>query len=189
MKLRYAFLLGIMLPVSAFASSADTAPLLTVIPEKSKVTFTATQNHAPVIGEFTTFTARIYFAEDKLPVSSVKADIDLGSVKTDYTEIATNLLTSDWFAVARFPKAVFESKQFKHLGGNRYDAVGTLTLRDKTLPVTLPFTITHANGITQMVGETTLKRTAFGVGQGEWASTSTIADEVKVTVVIEAKKN
>jgi polyisoprenoid-binding protein YceI len=188
MKLRLAFLCSLFcVPLTAMAA-VPSAPLWQIIPEKSHLTFTATQNNAPVEGEFSQFTAVIHFAADQLPTSSVTADIMLGSVQTSYDDIAKTVIGDEWFAVAKFPKATFESHQFKHLGDNRYEAAGTLTLRGVALPVTLPFTITHSSaGTIGISGETTLKRTAFGVGQGEWASTSSVGDEVKVKLVIEAK--
>jgi polyisoprenoid-binding protein YceI len=171
------------------AAAVTPAPAWQVIPEKSRISFTAQQNNAPVQGNFSRYNAVIHFAPDNLAGSSVKAEIELASVVTDYEEIAKNLVEDDWFAVSKFPKAVFESKNFTHQEGKHYRAVGTLTLRDKVLPVTLDFTITHAEEATIGIeGETTLKRTAFGVGQGEWASTGAIGDEVKVKVVMEAKR-
>ena len=91
--------------------------------------------------------------------------------------------------MANFPTASFTADKFVKTGDKTYQAMGTLTIRDKTVPVTLNFTAadysaTHA----LMKGTTTLKRTDFGVGQGEWADTKAIKDEVKIDFTIGASK-
>jgi polyisoprenoid-binding protein YceI len=184
--MRYFLLLFCLFTFQAYAV-APKAPLLTFLPQKSRVTFSAIQNHVPVEGRFTQFNLVIHFAENNLEGSSVKAEIDLGSVQTDYDEVADNLKGEEWFNVKSFPQAIFESQHFTHKEGNHYEAVGTLTLHGHNIPVTLPFTLTtEADGALRIEGETTLKRANFGVGQGEWASSSVVADEVTVKVVAEA---
>jgi polyisoprenoid-binding protein YceI len=159
-----------------------------VLPKQSNISFKATQNHAPVEGKFTRFSANISFDPDHLETSSVKAIVDTGSVTTDYQEVADNLKQKDWLAVDAFPKATFESKNFKHLKGNQYEALGTLTIRNHKEPAKLLFTLIIKDNIASMVGTATLLRTKFGVGQGEWKSTKVVEDAVKVKVVLKARK-
>lgn len=179
-----ALLLLLLCSYPAYAA----APLITLIPEKSEIRFIATQNHVPVEGKFSRFTATIHFAADQLASSSVKAEIDLGSVQTDYDEIADNLKGEAWFDSTHFPSATFESQQFTLKAGNHYEAVGTLALHGHTAPVTLSFTVIHeAGGMLKIEGETTLKRSDFAIGTGEWAATSVVADEVKIKIVAVGK--
>ena len=74
-------------------------------------------------------------------------------------------------------------------GDKTYKAEGTLTIRDKTQPVTLTFK-EEENTVSKgrIKGSTTLKRTDFGVGQGEWADTKAIKDEVLVEFEVTATK-
>ena len=57
-------------------------------------------------------------------------------------------------------------------------------MRDVTKDVTLPFTldIAEENGVlvAKAVGEITVKRLEYGVGQGQWQDTATVADEVVI---------
>ncbi len=170
------------------AFAATEAPLLSPLPEQSHIAFTATQNDAPVTGEFSRFTLTIRFDEHNLEGSLVTADIDLASVQTGYAEIADNLRGDDWFNVTQFPKARFESTHFTHKGDNHYEVVGTLSLHGHQLPVTLPFTLTKTPaGVLHVEGETTIKRSDFAIGQGEWATSSVIGDEVKITIIAAAR--
>ena len=48
----------------------------------------------------------------------------------------------------------------------------------KTVPVS--FTLAPAGAATAMKGSVSLKRLAFGLGQGDWASTEWVGDDVDV---------
>ena len=62
------------------------------------------------------------------------------------------------------------------------------------MQVSLPFTLDTFKGdgsdagkiFAQVNGSVVIRRLDFGVGQGEWASTGTIKDEVVVRVKLEA---
>ena len=83
----------------------------------------------------------------------------------------------------RFPQARYTATKFRALGGNRYAADGTLSLRGVTKPVTLAFTWTPgAKPVLQ--GNATVKRLDFGVGGGEWADTSLLPNDIKVTTKV-----
>lgn len=169
-------------------ASEVSPPLLEVIAEQSKVVFIATQNHVPVEGRFTRFTSVIHFSEKQLDTSSVRAEIDLTSVQTDYDEIAENLKSDTWFDTEHFSTATFESSNFIHKDGNNYEAVGTVSLHGHTLPVTLAFTLIHEpDRIIKVEGKATLKRSQFMIGTGEWGDNSGIDDEVIVKVTVVAK--
>jgi len=98
------------------------------------------------------------------------------------------LITSDWFNAKVFPKAEFKSKQIEKTGDNQYNAKGTLTIRDKSVPVTLNFSAEYNESKGSVVGSTVIKRSDFGVGQGEWAGTDEIKDDVTVSFKVAAIK-
>lgn len=172
---------------SSFCYAAT--PKWQIIPDKSTITFTATQNDAPVTGEFKSFTGDIHFDPQQLSISNVTIIVDIASVKTSYAEIAKTLLSQEWFDVKTFPKATFKATSFSKIGDNNYQANGTLTIRDKTSPVTLTFTLQPVTKITTIAkGETTIQRSTFGIGRGEWASTDNIKDEVKINFTLSATR-
>lgn len=160
-----------------------------IVPSESQLTFTGTQNGAPVTGEFKTFTGEIFVDPNDLSVGSIDIIVDITSLSTSYADLKETLLTSDWFNPKLFPKAEFKATQFKQTGKNAYEAAGTLTIRDKSAPVILNFTAQElAPNKRQVEGSTVIKRSAFGVGQGEWASTDTVKDEVTVKFKVVAIK-
>lgn len=166
-----------------------TPPQWELIPAESQLNFTATQNNAPVSGEFKRFTADLKVDVNDLKNSSIDIVIDINSLNASYGEVKTTLLTADWFNVKIFPKAEFKSAEFTKTGENAYSAKGNLTIRDKTVPVILNFTSSFPNenkGIVE--GSTVIKRSAFGVGQGQWTSTEEIKDDVTVKFKVSATK-
>ncbi len=174
-----------------FSSSLSyaAAPKWQIIPDKSSITFTATQNDAPVTGEFKSFTGDINFDPEQLSISNVAIVVDITSVKTSYAEIAKTLLSPEWFDAKTFPKATFKATSFSKIGDNNYQANGTLTIRDKTSAVTLTFTLQPVTKTTTIAkGETKIQRSTFGIGRGEWASTDNVKDEVKIDFTLAASR-
>lgn len=183
---KYVLYLLVIWPLFSFAA----VPTWQIIPAESKLSFTATQNNAPVSGQFKKFNGTIHFDPAQLKMSSVDITIDMNSLTTSYQDLTLTLNTSDWLNVKIFPEAHFKATTFRQLNANTYEADGTLQIRNKSMPVKLQFTATDlGNNKVQVKGTTLLKRSNFGVGQGEWASTNEIKDPVKVEFVITAQRN
>lgn len=184
-RLMFVLLTILFIPSVAIA----TAPKWNIVQSDSTLTFTATQNNAPVTGSFKNFSGIIFFDPSQLKDSNVRIVVEIGSISTSYGEVADTLKTPDWFNATAFPQAIFKAHSFTKTGNNTYQADGTLTIRDKTLPVKLTFSLeeysdTHARA----KGTTTIKRTLFGLGKGEWAKTSDIKDDVQVSFELIATK-
>lgn len=180
--------LVIMLSLIAINSLAA-VPAWNIVPNQSSLQFTAIQNGSPVTGRFKTFNGNINFDPAQLNASHVAIAIDLASVTTSYTEVADTLKKPDWFDSQKFPQATFKADKFTKTGANSYQAEGMLTLRDKTLPINVAFTVAQFSTTSlQLKGNAQLKRSDFGVGQGEWAKTDAIKDEVKIDFTVSAVK-
>lgn len=186
-KLRSLISIASLCLMSAMAAAA--VPVWKFTPADSKITFTATQNGAPVTGQFKKFEGNITFDPKQLDASHVDIIVTLSSVTASYDEVVSALQSPAWFSVKVFPKAEFKSNSFTKTGDKTYEAKGMLTIRDKTVPVVLTFTLNEYTDTKASVdGSTTLKRTDFGVGQGEWAKTDGVKDEVKVDFTVKATK-
>lgn len=167
-----------------------------MIQDASSIEFTGVQMGVPTQAAFATFTSKIEFDRDDLPSSAIKVVIDLASVSASYPVLAQVLRQEPWFNVAEFPEATFEASQFSSLGADKFAAQGSLTLRGVTQPVTFTFVFQtygpHPDkagwAMAVVDGEATVQRTDFGVGQGEWGSTSVVADEVKIAVHLSAER-
>ena len=174
--------------VLATQAWAAPAPAWNVDKGASKVAFASSFDGGAFTGAFRRWDAAIRFDPANLAGSSVKATFDMTSALTGDDGRDQALPQADWFAAAKFPKATFAATSFKALGGNRYQAVGTLTIRGVAKPLTLPFTLVITGGVAKMTASVGLNRLAFGVGQGEWKTTEVVPGTVTVNISLTAKR-
>ncbi len=153
----------------------------------TKVAFTTTFQGETINGGFAGYSAIIAFDPEQLAKSHVKVTIDLASVASGDNDRDGTLKSDSFFNTAATPKAVFEAKSFSKTDSTHFVAHGKLTLHGVTKAQDLPFTLTIKNGVADMKASTTLDRTAFGVGSGDYASTDTIPAKVKVDITLKAK--
>jgi polyisoprenoid-binding protein YceI len=172
-------------PATALAAPATT---WTVDKAASKVAFVSAFSGDGFTGVFRRWDADIRFDPANLAGSSVTATFDMASAATGDADRDSALPTSIWFAAAANPKATFNARTFKALGGGRYQAVGDLTLRGVTKPLTLPFSLVITGDTARMNASVALSRLAFGVGQGEWANTEVVPATVTVNISLTARR-
>ncbi len=153
-----------------------------------RLSFRADYSGSPVDGSFRRWDAAIRFSPDDLDGSSIRVTIDLASVDTADGERDEMLRSDSFFDIAAHPQAVFTSRTIRSRGGERYEAAGMLAMHGASVPLTLPFTVTIDGNRAAASGSARLKRTAFGVGSGQWADTGTIADGVAVNFRLKARK-
>lgn len=142
--------------------------------------FTARWNGEAVDGSFGRWRAAIRFSPDELAQSNIRVTVDLASADTGDGQRDDSLKGSDFFNVTAQPNAIFTARDIRHLGGDRYEARGTLDLRGVSKPATLRFTLRIEGDTARVAGTARIDRTAFGVGQGEWAATDAIAAGVDI---------
>lgn len=181
------WIMMILILLSSIINAHAAVPKWQIIPNESSITFTGVQNNAPASGSFKKFSGEISFDPNQLNASTVTIIIDMNSLSMSYSDFTVTLMSADWFNVKLFPQAIFKANEFAKIANNQYQAKGTLTIRDKTEPLTLTFTAEELSKTKGHVkGTTTVKRTVFGIGQGEWADTSAVKDDVQVNFDITA---
>jgi cytochrome b561/polyisoprenoid-binding protein YceI len=163
-------------------------PVAWVVQKGSTLGFSATWSENAIEGRFKTWTADILFSPEALDRSKLTVAIDTASVDTGDAQRDQSLPSGDFFDTAEHPKATFTATKFRKTGEGKFVADGTLDLRGVKKPLSLPFSLKIDGDTATARGVTTLDRTTFGVGQGEWASTDEIAAKVKVSFSLTAKK-
>ena len=151
-----------------------------LVPAQSAVNFEAKQMGVPLKGHFKKFDAKIAFDAAKPEASKIHFSIDTGSATMGAKETDAELPKADWFNVAKFPQATFDSSAVKALGGGKFQVDGTLTIKGNAQKVSLPVTLTQSGATTTATGTLPLKRLTFKIGDGDWKDTSMVADEVTV---------
>ena len=194
--MRFATLcLALMLAVAVLGVASTlraAAPEWTVDTEASRVGFVAQQSGDPVPGEFRNFDAEIHFARDRLAESRVDVRIKIASVDAGSGERNQTITSPSLFHAGKYPDARFDADSFRKAADGRYVAQGELTMRGTTHPVDLPFdlAVTRRDGTLRAVadGAVTVKRLRWGIGQGQWESTSMVPNDVRIEIRIVATR-
>jgi len=151
-----------------------------LVAAQSEISFVAKQMGVPLEGHFRKFDAQISFEPSKPDAAKIAFTVDTGSATLGVPESDAELPKPAWFGVAKFPQASFQSSGVKSLGGGKFQVNGKLTIKGNAKDVEVPVTLTQANGVTTAVGQFGIKRLPFKIGEGEWADTSMVADDVQV---------
>jgi polyisoprenoid-binding protein YceI len=147
---------------------------------KSQITFAAKQMNIPAEGKFNKFTANIVWDAAKPEAGRAEIGIDTSSADMGLDDVNHELQGKEWFDVKANPQAKFVSSAVKSLGGGKFQATGKLTIKGHTQDVVAPFTV-KADGATETFeGVLPIKRLQFGIGEGSWSDTATVADEVQI---------
>ena len=134
-------------------------------------------------GRFAGFATIFRFDPKQLATSKLQVTIPLATATTSNADYDGELRGASFFDAAKFPRATYSATKFRALGGNRYAADGTLTLRGVSKPVVLEFTWTPGTAPV-LSGKATVKRLAFGVGGGDWADTTLIPDAIAISTKV-----
>ncbi|TXT40685.1 MAG: hypothetical protein FD135_986 [Comamonadaceae bacterium] len=166
-----ALLSGLALPAAAQQK---------LLPAQSELAFTAKQMGVPINGHFKKFDAQLSFDPAKLLSSKVAFTVDMGSATLGSKEMDSELPAAAWFNVPKFPQASFNSSAIKALGAGKFEVAGQLNIKGQVQNVQVPLTMTQTGAVTVASGVLPIKRLAFKIGDGDWADTSMVADEVQV---------
>jgi polyisoprenoid-binding protein YceI len=170
--------LAVMLMAAGGGSAAQT-----VLIERSEIRFTAKPPGAAVEGRFRRWKANVDF-RPKQPAKS-KADIEIALASVDVANEKTEaeLRRPVWFDTAKFPVARFTSHGMRHVGHDRYEVPGRLTIKGITRDVVVPIALTKdAAGNSVAEGEFAFNRLDFRLGEGPFAEPGAMAEQIGVRV-------
>ena len=170
----------LILSLSALAGLVN----YTVLPQESRVEFIIKNFGQNVAGSLSIQTAEILFDEKNAEKSSFKIVLDAKSINTSNTLRDDRLRRAEYFAAEQFPIISFTSKKTEktNLG---YLVNGLLTIRSKTMPVSIPFrTARNNSGKIEFTGSFAINRLDFGVGE----QSLSIQDSVYINISVIATK-
>jgi polyisoprenoid-binding protein YceI len=151
-----------------------------VVPAQSEISFTSRQMGVPVDGKFSRWTAQIRFDPKQPAAGQVAFSIDTASAGFGSPETDAEVPKPAWFHVAKFPQATFQSTAIKATGPGRYEVAGKLAIKGSTRDVVVPVALVQSGATSTATGSFTIKRLDFKIGDGEWADTSMVANDVVV---------
>jgi polyisoprenoid-binding protein YceI len=165
--------------LAAAGSVFAQTPAKLVTPQ-SEIVFVSKQMGVPVEGKFKKFDAQIALDPKNPATGKVALNIDIGSATLGVPESDAELPKAPWFNAAKFPQASFQSTAIKGLGAGKFEVAGKLSIKGSTQDLVVPVTLTQTNGTSTATGAFTIKRLDFKIGEGEWADTSMVANDVQV---------
>lgn len=168
--------------------AAEPAPVWKVERMASRIGFAGRLDGKPFKGHFRRWDAFVRFDPKQLDGSRVNILIDTATLSTGSKPRDEALATADWLGVVTFPRAIFSADHFRALGHGRYEALGTLAIRNVRRPVALPFTLAIRKDTATVRGGLTIDRTDFGVGQGLFPTGDTMADKVRIELSLTATR-
>lgn len=136
-----------------------------------------------VTGSFEDWTAAITFDPD---TGLGTAEVTIAITSLTLGSVTSQALGPDFFDTATFQTAVFAADLTPTADGHM--ASGTLQIRDKTLPIEMPFALSTADGVTSMQAMTTLNRLDFDIGKG-MGDESSLKFPVDVQIMLTATPN
>ncbi len=183
--MRKLYLAALSLPLM-FAGLPALAQTWVIDKEQSKVIFHYTYTGDPYQGEFRNVDA-VFDIDPMNPGScNFTVTIPIGEIWVDSPEAIDYLLDIELFDVDQFPTASFEAVECRLTSMDSFTSNGSLTIRNVTRPMSFPFTLSVEN-IDGRIGfrlnsNVTIRRLEFGVGQGYWASTAEIPNDIGIEV-------
>ena len=170
---------------AANQDSADAARGNWIV-EDGSLGLTIQQMGSGVSGTFGSWQAEIRFDNPSAPgpAGQVKVEIDIASLSLG--TVTDQAMGADYFDVASYPKARFEAALERLETG--YQAVGTLSIRDKSLPLTLPFDLRFDGDRAVMSSQTSVNRLDFDIGKGT-QDEGTLGFNVVLDIALTAQKS
>ncbi|QWD86658.1 YceI family protein [Polynucleobacter paludilacus] len=176
------FLCGITLPAQA-------AEFNSIDAVKSKITFTTKLMGSNLNGGFSKFSGKVDFNPDQAEKAKANLVIEIASFNAGGDDLQEEARGKDWFNTKSFPTANFVSDSVKNLGNNRLEIAGKLSIKGKAMPLTM--VVTYQVQGKQVIFDSSfqLLRLDYGLGAGNWADTSAVANEVPVKVHLVLNSN
>ncbi|KIN60734.1 Cytochrome B561 [Sulfitobacter noctilucae] len=154
--------------------------------QEGNINITVTQFGNEVTGSFANWTSAISFDENAPgpDVGTVTTTIAINSLELG--SVTQQALGADFFDADTYETATYDGIIKRAVDG--YEAVGTLTIKDQSQPLTLPFNLSLNGGEAEMRADLTLNRQDYGIG-ATVAEEATLAFDVLVNIALKATRS
>ena len=153
------------------------------VPEESTVHFSLKNFGFKTSGSLGAPDGDISFNPDDPGKSSFRVTIKAESINTDNESRDEHLKEETYFDVKNYPLIRFVSSSVKQSDKKgSYETTGTLTMKNKSKEITMPFTAEKNGDGWTFSGSFKINRRDYGVG-----GSSTLSDEVTVDVKVVAR--
>jgi polyisoprenoid-binding protein YceI len=170
------------------SSPVAAAQKYVITPENSKIEFIGAKVTGHHNGSFKKFSGTIDYA-GQVETSRVSLTIDSSSLETDTPDLTKHLKTADFFDVAKYPTATFESTAIRPGGdkGATHTVTGNLTMHGVSKSISFPATIAATPGEITVESSFAINRKDFGISYAG-APDNLIRDDVALSLHVKATK-
>ncbi len=146
--------------------------------QEGTLAITVTQLGTDVTGQFDDWTAAISFDETVQNGIAGSVDVTIAIGSLTLGSVTAQAMGPDFFDAETYATAMFTADIMRVVDG--YEAQGTLTIRDQSMPITLPFGLSINENEASMSGQLTLDRRDFNIG-------ANMADESSLKFAVNVK--
>lgn len=176
MKKQFAlrFIGAMLAPAMAFAGNwqLDDA--------RSNIGFQYQAMGATLDGEFPLYQADIQLDPAKPEQANILLDVTTAKTDAGNPDATAEVGNPLFFDSRRYPTARFASTHIQPQGNGRYLVEGKLSVKGITRPTRIPVLLKTEGKNQRLTGTFKLNRLDFKIGEGMWADTSALANEVRV---------
>ena len=188
---------AVILMVVIFSTQATAAaPKWELDPAHSGIYFGINHIYSTVRGYFEDFNGTVMFSPDDLADSRFDVEVDVKSINTGNSKRDGHLTSADFFDSKKFPTMRFKSTAVNHVKDNQYLVEGTMTVKDVSESVSVPFTLLGVKvapfddklEVAGFEARMTIDRLAYHVGGGKFADMGVVGKEVDVLITLEVTR-
>jgi len=183
--MKWIILLGALALLAAASPSWAQAPVFSILPAGSSVTFRVKAS-VPIKGRFDRWSSTLTFTSPSAATGVLAMTIDAASVDTGSGLKNGALKSAQFFDVKNHPSITFRSTRIAPTGPDTVALTGNLTIRGGSKPETLVLKVTRNGSGGDITGTMTFNRRDFGMNGA--VPLVTIADSVDVIVALKAKR-
>ncbi|WP_022697078.1 YceI family protein [Euryhalocaulis caribicus] len=154
----------------------------TVDQAQSALTFAGEIDGEAFDGEFSDWSADIWFDPDNLEGSKIDARVNLASLGTGDSDRDETATSADWLGPG---EARFVSNSVTATQGG-YAAQGVLTIKDQSHPFNLPFSVAISGDTANAQAAFGFERAGWNVGGGDFDGA--VSDSISVTIEVAATR-
>jgi len=159
---------------------AFTVPTWKIKSETSEVKFKIKNMGQWVDGTVGGLTGTIHFDPNNLAGSTITGSVDVNTINTGNSGRDKHLKNEDFFDAPNHPKMTMTSKSIKK-EGTSYSMEASLTVRNTTKTVNIPFTFDAVDGSKGLFkSEFEIDRVEYGVGENG----AVMGNTVKITLFV-----
>lgn len=162
----------------------------------SGIYFEINHIYAATRGYFEKYDGKVIFDPNNLSSSKFDFKVKVKSINTGNRQRDGHIQTEEFFYSKKYPEMTFKSASIRQVEGDQYIAKGTMTVKDISKTISVPFTFfgikpnpfDKKSVVAGFEARMTIDRLEYNVGNGQYYEMGTIGKDVEVLLSFEAIK-